>query len=831
MSKNGLLSYITENKQPAADIKNSLFIAHINKTKIDAVKFKAQYLSDLAGTDLHKKEEVFAMLSDTIAAIPGDMLQEEYAKIAGTILKVKYSLLLKKAKAYNEVKNGRDKRDIENDLKRAKHVADQAERREMDITKDEADFKDITDGLASLGEPARFIFHRICAIRPEYLKSHFEPLFDQALHTRRARTAIKFFKVAQAYDLEVRVPKTIKEYKDKKSANEIIGDDKMADDYLKYAIWEENGVYKSLDQYETPYIVSNFTMRILWHVETGDDVAYRLIAIENEHGHKAVINMNTDDFESVGSFKKQVARKGNFIWKGNDVDLTRIKDKLQREEKPTKLVRNLGWNKRGKFYAWANGIYDVSEDKFIPVDEYGIVAHHTIGLDNEERPQNYFIPAMSKIYADKDELFANDKKFIYQQSSSTFTSWSEKFCTVYGHQGEITLVYYLMALFSDIVFIKIGERFPILNIYGKRGTGKGTMAQSIVKLFGLGQSQIMLGGAATVVGFMRKFAQFINAIVWLDEYKNNLAAKIIESIKNIYDRTGYERGKKDNTFDTESTPVHSACILSGQEMPTIEPALFSRVILLILTETKFNDKQRELKRELDKMEESGLSHITTYLMRHRSLVAEKFLDTYDIELKRLIADVDNNEVDDRIFVNYASVIAIAEIVDSVETLPFNMISFRTLIKQTLLEQFFVLKGSDDVSKFWEVVQSLFTEGLIQDGKHFLIKNALIYIRVGELHQAYSKRLIERKDPNGLDQQTLYKYLESDPKAFHKKDKKWFAGVGSQLHCHVFKYAEVGIDLIRADTEEQLKQRYKDLKIAWVEEEQGELDLPEPDKGI
>src|SRR5690606_6782700 len=271
----------------------------------------------------------------------------------------------------------------------------------------------------------------------------------------------------------------------------------------------------------------NFKMKILYHVATSDEEAYRMIQIKNIFGLDTVIKINTDDFVSAGTFKKVIARKGNFLWKGQDFDLVRLQDMLQREEKPTQLVKTLGFNKRGNFYAWANGIYDADINEFIEVDEYGIVEHTLNG-----NPQNYFIPAMSKIFADKDDMYTNDKKFLLQKSETTFTEWTILFEKVFGANGRIGIIYYISALFSDIIFKAIGQRFPMLFAYGKRGSGKGTMIQSMMRLFGEGQDQIMLGGASTVVGFMRKLAQYSNALVWMDEYKNNLNVKVIESIKN-----------------------------------------------------------------------------------------------------------------------------------------------------------------------------------------------------------------------------------------------------------------------------------------------------------
>lgn len=700
-------------------------------------------------------------------------------------------------------------------LKRIEFVVEQAENNQIDLTGDYSDWQLIAFSLATLGEDGRIYWHRISRIYSGYDEKEANEKFDNALAKGRFKTPAKLFSIAKDYGLAVALPKTIAEKKEEADYKEIIGNEANADDYLKFGIWENNGTYWSLNLKNKAIEISNFNMRILYHVETSDEEAYRLIEIKNIHGHKAVVKMNTDDFVSVGSFKKVVARKGNFIFKGGETELCRLQDKLQREERPTKLVKQLGWNRRGKFYAFANGLYDVSMDTFLSVDEYGIVEHRIEDGDNGYQAQNYFIPALSKIFSDKEDMFANDKKFVLKQSSISFNEWAEQYCKVFGKQGEIALVFYLVSIYSDIIFRDMGRRLPLLNVYGKRGTGKGALIGSLLRLFGEGQDQLMLGGASTAVGFMRKFAQFSNAIVWLDEYKNNLKANFIESLKNIYDRIGYERGKKDNTFQTESTPILSACILSGQEMPTIEPALFTRNILISLTVTKHTESEKEQYRKLSGMEDAGLSGITISLMKHRPVIEERFKHVFVAEQKSLIKELNNNEVDDRMISNYAAIMAVAEIFDSLETMPFNRLKFKELCRQTLLEQFYILKGSDDASKFWDIVETVFTEGRIKEGEQFQLRNGYLYLRVQDIYQHYAETLQKRKDPNMLDKATLEKYLESDTKSFIARERRMFGG--AQKWCFVFKYAELSVDLIKANSTDELKAKYKEMQIEYVEE--------------
>lgn len=715
------------------------------------------------------------------------------------------------------------KKEWEKNFKRAEYVVQQIEREKKDLTAIYDDWVLICFSLATFGEPGREMFHSISRFHAEYTRVDADKKFDDAIKNTRFTTPIKFFKIAEQYGLESRIPKTIAQAKVENEKKQFItGDDKNVEVYNTYGFWEDRGVYWSLDNKNVAYDVSNFTMRILWHVKTGAETAYRLIVIKNVHGYESEINMNTDDFVSVSSFRKVIARRGNFIWKGSDVDLCRLSDMLQREERPTKLIQQLGWNKRGKFYAFANGVFDMHTNNFIPVDEYGILEHVAPDKHGVEVKSNFFIPAVSKIYEDQEDQFVNDRKFRYTPNKHTHDEWANLFGRVYGHQGEIALVFYYMAIYSDIIFRDLGDRFPLFFIYGMRGSGKGSMLQSLMKMFGEGQSQLMMGSVSTTKSLFRKFAQYINGLIWLDEFKNNVKPVFIESAKNLYDRVGYERAKVDNSYETETTPVLSACVMSGQEVPA-DAALYSRLILTSFMATTYTDTQRELYSQLVRMQSGGLSNITVELLHFRSWVEAHFKNQYEKELKTFVKDVNNNEIDERLYSSYAALITIAQLMSTKVKLPFEMLSFRDLCKKNLLEQFFILKGSDDVGKFWEVIDYLCSAGIIVEDRHFKLKNGYIYISLKNVYHYYAKTLIERRDATGLDKVTLEKYLESDTNTFVKKTKQTIGG--AYIWTHQFKYPELDIDLIKIGDDKMRIAKHVEMGVR-IDDEQMKMNLPD-----
>lgn len=677
-----------------------------------------------------------------------------------------------------------------------------------------ANAKDPDEQAAAMDE----LVEMMCAIPNETKRSTYIDLVQKAqkIKTNILKKQVKDFFVKQEAKRQADTAKRKLEsqFKDADEAGLINGFKGNIYDAIKYGIYEHEGVYYTRGVRGSDYPVSNFTMKILYHVNTGDEQAFRLIAVRNVYGFESFINLNTDDFVSLGSFKKVIARRGDYIFKGTDSDLSRLQEYLQKDEVTTIYIRTLGWQKRGKFYAFANGIVPVGKENtssFIPVDEYGIIDYNS---------KHYFIPAVSKMYQDKDDMFVNEKKFIYIKPDNevSFDEWASVFYTTYGNRSIPAILFYMGSLFRDIIMKKL-QRFPMLFLFGPPGAGKGQLAESLLALFGEKQDQIMLGGASTVVGFMRKFAQLANALVWLDEYKNNLPVKFIESFKNIYDGKGYERGKMTNDFTTESTPIHSSALMSGQDMPTIEPALFMRVILLSFEDGKFTDKQRQNFQRLKELEADGLSYLTTQILQLRHIVEEKYEDNYKLIFKQTITDVANVEVDDRMIMNIAMLLTFFHIFKDAIKLPFTYGEAKAWMIDNMMIQHGILAGNNDVAKFWSVIESLFYQGLVLENRDFALEDGYVYLRLMQVHPLYMKELRQRGDANVLAKPTLEHYLKLDKTVYVDYVRKRFAD-GSNNWCYKMKYSKIGVDLIKVHSEhftaEQkehaLKTKYREMGV-------------------
>jgi hypothetical protein len=528
--------------------------------------------------------------------------------------------------------------------------------------------------------------------------------------------------------------------------------EKGARDALDYGFYEFKGRYWMMRGSDTFVPVSNFVIKAKYLIIGAHPK--RIVEIRNVKGKASVLDLNIDDLIGLDKFKFRVESVGNFLFDGKPADLMRIKNHLFNEERACSEITRLGWQKGG-FFSFANGIYD--GQNFIDIDDNGMV---------ELSGEHYYIPVYGSTQAHDDEDLRNYRRFAHTKNGMNFNTWSKLFFEVYGENAMFGIAFYFFAIFSDFIFDRT-KGAPMLFLYGQRGSGKGTMANSLLALFGTPQDPIMLGGASTVVGFMRKLGQFNNALVWLDEYKNDIGEKKIESLKNIWDRVGYERGVKDNSNRTQSTPVTSSAIVSGQEIPNVEPALFSRMVLL-----EFRAMQRD-QTEVDNfnmlriMEGNGLTNITLETLTHREHVKETFLKYYH-EIAAALRQAFPNEIDRQIN-NYATLIAITRAMNEKIKLPYDWVALMHASEKYIRRQSQMMATSNEVQQFWEMVGFLLSSKLIQNGVDLHLKNDYVYIRlvtIVPLYRDYSRRQGNR----ALDKGTLVNYLQNSPAYVENESK-------------------------------------------------------------
>lgn len=552
-------------------------------------------------------------------------------------------------------------------------------------------------------------------------------------------------------------------------------------------IWIDNGRYYGYDIRGNKKLVSNFTMNVLFLMKS-NTIPKRIVEFKNVLGQSFVKELTMDDFVGVSAFRKRIIGDGSFIYKGDLYELLNLQEILFKEEKLAIELTSLGWQKNNSFFAFSNGI--TSEGRFFPVDEYGMVAHH------EER---FYLPAFSSLYTNGDEAFENERNFRHIPTEITFEAWAKTFYDTYKNNGAIGICFYIAALFRDLIFNQFKE-FPLLNLFGQKGSGKSTMAKSLMNMFGVPQNAISLENASsTKKGIYRKFSQYRNAFIWLDEYKNSVHPDMIGILKNLFDGIGYERAQTSQDNRTHNNPVLCSTILSGQDMPTIDPALFTRVILLMFKNNAFSEGDHAHIEALGKLEKAGLTNITISILAHRKLIEANYMKSFKVWFKKLDHDFKYDDIPDRLLKNSATLLAPISILleEKHLSLPFSINELYAKFVDMLKQHKALLNDNQEINVFWEIVETLYDEGLLsaEKGDFKFIKD-VIAIRFTRFYNAYSEKFRKLHGRNGLDKLTLTNYLKNSATFVEVNDSVRFdKGTGGSVTSgFLFKYAGLGINL-------------------------------------
>lgn len=575
------------------------------------------------------------------------------------------------------------------------------------------------------------------------------------------------FKIREK-QLKQAVEKFLKEDKEEPEKGSRIPEYVLLSDYEKYGFYEDNNCYH-FNGKSGPYKGSNFVIKPLFHIESVQN-AKRLFEIVNEFGCTRVIELLQKDLISLSAFKVRVESLGNFVWLAPETDLNRLKSFIYEKTQTCTEITQLGWQPRTHFYAWANGIYN---GQFSPVNELGIVSHDE---------KNYYIPAYSKIYQHEHNLYVSERKFLHMEGKISIHDYVKQLCIVFDNNALVGFAFYIAALFRDYLVNKFNF-FPILNLFGPKGAGKTEMAFSLLQLFGKMPKGPNINSTSKAA-LADHISQFSNALCHIDEYKNNLEFEKIEFLKGIWDGTGRTRMNMDKDKKKETTAVDIGLMLTGQEMPTADIALFSRLIFLTFTQVEYSDEEKADLEKLKTIERHGLTHITEQILTERSFFKEHFDESYMIVSADLNKMMGVATVEDRIFKNWCMVVAAYHAMQAKLELPFKYDKAIKIFYHLLIQQNSETKKGNEISIFWGIVEYLLRDGLIQEEIDFKFDmvtkidtdkgsfewnepKELIYINHARIIPLYRKQGYQMKE-NVLPVKTLEYYLINDKRYFGRK---------------------------------------------------------------
>lgn len=505
--------------------------------------------------------------------------------------------------------------------------------------------------------------------------------------------------------------------------------------------------------------VSNFTITPLYLL-TDSKEPKRILQCTNIFDERAIICCPVRSLSKPSEFTAIIEGKGNFVPSWTGAQFSVIKEYLYQHEMQAEEIAVLGHQPGTNLYAFANGVFD--GQRFYSVNEYGIV-----DIDD----QKYYLPAFSKVNEDAEQEYHNERKFVFQAGRSSFSKWANSLCTVFGNNAKVGICYVVAAVFRDIVF-RNANCFPLLFLFGPKGTGKTTFRNAMHRLFGQygAHDAIGLGSASSPKGFARKLAQVRNGLQAFEEYKNKINPNLIEMLKNVYDGIGYERAQTTNDNRTHATLVNSAVILGGQEMPTKENALFSRVLLLVFNKTKFSAAEKVAYNELERKIEGGLGDVLLEVLQYRETVEENFVTVFQKVYGHLRKDAVTGHLEERTLTNVAAILTPFKILSAHLKFPFDYKEAYIFVRERIKAQAEYMSKTNEVNQFWQVFDTL-DENKVHRETHYKISpDGLLSIDMKRVFPIYYEQAT-KQNLNVLDESTLKSYLIMQPYFQRAKDNR------------------------------------------------------------
>ena len=391
----------------------------------------------------------------------------------------------------------------------------------------------------------------------------------------------------------------------------------------------ENCYYAIGEEDEDSMRISNFIMEPLFHIEDESN-GTRIFRMRNIYNVCRVIELKESELCSLSNFQQKAGSLGNYVWLAKIDKLNRVKEYLYSKTDTAERIRKLGWNGTEGFFAFGNGI--LVEGTFRNVDDLGIVR----GVNGKA----FYIPATSKIYLHNQEIFQFERLMVHENRNGVkLHDYVSRLMDVFGENASIAFCYLLSTLFRDIIFRRT-RHFPILNLFGEKGTGKTTLATSLQSFFLHGIDPPNLG-VTSVPAMNDRVSQAVNTLVVLDEYKNDLDIRKIAYLKGLWGGGGQTKKNTNTDGMAAQTIVTTGVALCGQDKPTQDMALYTRVIFLAFSKTSFNQMEKRHYEDLVALCNLGLTHLTVEILTHRELFEKNFSEIYSSTKRELAAKLEN----------------------------------------------------------------------------------------------------------------------------------------------------------------------------------------------
>jgi len=483
--------------------------------------------------------------------------------------------------------------------------------------------------------------------------------------------------------------------------------------------------------------ISDFVMKIVATHDTPDGIKREIMFVSEFGERSKTFSIGADAMSSSDKFRSFCFDKGNFTWRGNLNDLLTIwqSEFLMMDEGRYILESDhVGWIESMKIWLFGNVAID-REGKEIRPDADGIFWMDKKGVK---------VSALS-ITTGKSSI-AEGVPYLNMSTKIDMNEVLKKLGDTIGKEEAAVALGWVSAVpFMEDVFAQYGS-FPFLFVTGQMTSGKSTIAEWLMRFFGIDAGGKSMS-QTTSVGIQRILAYYSAMPVYLDEYRNT--KDIISKngfLRNVYNRQSSGKGVKAD-FGIREAKVRGTVILAGEETPK-DPALLSRFIPIFVS----RPKRIENHYNWFQANKGKFSSHLYDLIKRRQALGPVFAEAFVKWQKSFISQ----GIEDRLAVNYATVAAGYTVAFGDTDLNFG----GWLLKETQIVQS-EQREERAIAVFFEDVISLKSRKLLE-GSYWAISGNRAYIYFHGIHQIWSEKYRQARGEEAFKEQSIRAYLKEEP---------------------------------------------------------------------
>ena len=552
------------------------------------------------------------------------------------------------------------------------------------------------DGALALGKTASDLLHVVKrSLDPKEYHDNFD---DEVREIVRKKEAKRFFKTH------------------------------ISKEYGKYVAQRFNGK-KQWDE-----VISNFTLRIVATHETAEGIV-REVQFVNEFGKSAAFfSVGPEEMSGNDGFSTFCFRHGNFVWSGRKEDLYKIWEQEFMNDSGRHIIEPdcVGWLGDKRMWIFGNVAFDEKGNELRPddhnifwTDKFG-VQPIPLGVSTGKSVVAEGIPHLSLHQCDIQTIKSKLVESIGDFEAKTCLGWA------------------VGVLFMEEVFA-LYNCFPFLFITGRRRSGKSTVAEWMMNLFGLENSGKQAADT-TSVAIQRYMSYYSSLPLFIDEYRNDSKVTAKNGLfRNAYNRQSAGKGMK-SEFGIREAKIRGGLIIAGEETPE-DNALLTRCVVVPVSEG------RRIQNNFDwfTKNRAKLSAFAYEILKNRKAYSEKFLSRL-LEDKREIAELTK---DDRLAINRAVVSAGAFTIfgedDDFAT------KFVNDLKVTKVQQ----EAESAVSMFFQDLQAMSFDRSLRLSDYWDVDKGKVYLFFHGLYNVWAKDYQSRKREAPFKADAIRSYLKDE----------------------------------------------------------------------